>query len=301
MLRNPFDYNIADEKNRNKILKKLELKYDFLNIGVLSKSLLGRDIPYIQIGNPNNQVLFAAAFHGTEWLTSLLMLHFTKQLSESIMKKETISEIRIGEFLRNRGLFILPCVNPDGVEISLHGISAAGRFKSLVEDVSNGDTSNWNTNARGVDINHNFDAGWDALHKMEQEAGIVGPAKTRYGGKFPESELETQAITSLCRFADIRHAIAFHSQGKEIYWDYGTYTPKKSELMARIMAASSGYKASHPEGLAVGGGFKDWFIKELGRPAFTIEIGKGKNPLPISDLKDIYYDLEEILVLSIIM
>ncbi len=301
MLRGPFDYNIADEKNRSKLLRKLELKYDFINIGVLSQSLLDRDIPYIQIGNPKNQVLLAGAFHGMEWLTSLLLLHFTKELCKSIVKKETISEIRIADFLNTRGVFILPCVNPDGVEISLHGLSAAGRFKSLVQEVSKGDTSNWNSNARGVDINHNFDAGWEFLHKREQDAGIIGPAKTRYGGKFPESELETQALTSICRFANIRSAFAFHSQGEEIYWDYGDYTPEKSELMARVMSASSGYKASRPEGLAVGGGFKDWFIKEFRRPAFTIEIGKGKNPLPIKDLESIYYTLEELLVLSIIM
>lgn len=301
MLKSPFNYNISDEKNRNKLLTKIKSMYHFVNIGVLSKSLLNRPIPYIQIGNPKNQVLLAGAFHGTEWLTSLLLLHFTKQLCESITTKKMISKIQIGEFFKTRGVFILPCVNPDGVEISLHGVGSSGKFRDLVEKASGGDTTNWNANARGVDINHNFDADWDSVHKKEQESGIIGPSKTRYGGKFPESEPETQAITSLCRFSNTRHAFAFHSQGQEIYWDYGKYTPQNSKIMTKIMAMSSGYTAAQPEGLAIGGGFKDWFIKEFRRPAFTIEIGKGKNPLPISDLEDIYYTLEELLVLSIIM
>ena len=117
----------------------------------------------------------------------------------------------------------------------------------------------------------------------------------------PESEIETQLLTNLCRKVNFRHVIAFHSQGEEIYWNYKDYTPKKSFLMANILGKTSGYKVSEPEGLAVGGGFKDWFIKEFKKPAFTIEIGKGKNPLPIDDIVDVYKKLEKALVFSTIM
>jgi len=36
-------------------------------------------------------------------------------------------------------------------------------------------------------------------------------------------------------------------------------------------------------------------------PAFTIEIGNGKNPLPISDLEGIYERLKQMLLISIVM
>ena len=91
------------------------------------------------------------------------------------------------------------------------------------------------------------------------------------------------------------------SQGEEIYWDFGERTPEKSRLMAQVLAASSGYEMSEPEAIATGGGFKDWFISCFCRPAFTIEIGKGENPLPLSDLPGIHRTLEEMLVFSIIM
>ena len=71
--------------------------------------------------------------------------------------------------------------------------------------------------------------------------------------------------------------------------------------MAEIMGATSGYAVADPEGLASHGGFKDWFISCFCRPAFTIEIGKGENPLPLSDLPGIHRTLEEMLVFSIIM
>lgn len=296
-----FNRVIPNEKNRKEIFEYLESEYQFLNHGIIASSLCGRTIDYIQIGNPHEQVLFAGAFHGMEWLTTLLLLRLTEDICNTIENRQAISSIHIDRFLKKRGLIIIPCVNPDGVEISLYGSKAAYKYKDLVDKISNYDTSRWQANARGVDLNHNFDAGWNELHSLEISKGILGPAITRYGGKHPESEPESSAIARLCRYSHIRHAIAFHSQGEEIYWDFSDKTPKNSRLMADIMAMSSGYKVSTPEGLAVGGGFKDWFIKAFMRPAFTVEIGKGTNPLPIDDIDDIYDRLKEMLILSIIM
>ena len=159
----------------------------------------------------------------------------------------------------------------------------------------------WQANARGVDLNHNYDAGWEALHRMEREAGITGPGPTRFGGPCPESEIETQLVTALCRRVPFRRALAFHSQGEEIYWNFGPCTPACAYPLGRVFAMSSGYLLSAPEGLAVGGGFKDWFLSCFGRPAYTVEIGRGKNPLPLSDLSAVYSRLEEMLLLSVLL
>lgn len=159
----------------------------------------------------------------------------------------------------------------------------------------------WQANARGVDINHNFNAGWHVLRELEKAAGITGPAPTRYGGECPESEPETRAICRLCREYNIMRGYSFHSQGEEIYYKYGANTPPLSHLMACLLAQSSGYRVALPRGLAGHGGFKDWFIDELHRPAFTLEIGKGANPLPISELIPVYNKLREALALGVIM
>ena len=58
----------------------------------------------------------------------------------------------------------------------------------------------------------------------------------------------------------------------------------------------TGYIISSPEGLAVGGGFKDWFIEKFQKPGFTIEIGKGENPLPIDEFENIYSALKSTLM-----
>lgn len=67
------------------------------------------------------------------------------------------------------------------------------------------------------------------------------------------------------------------------------------------MAAESGYALEVPTGLSVGGGFKDWFIDEFSRPGFTLEIGKGQNPLPICTMSRLYSQIREPLVLAGIM
>ena len=66
--------------------------------------------------------------------------------------------------------------------------------------------------------------------------------------------------------------------------------------MAECFAALSGYKVSRPDGIASYGGYKDWVIDSHGIPAFTIECGKGENPLPDSDLESVYKKTEPILL-----
>ena len=99
----------------------------------------------------------------------------------------------------------------------------------------------------------------------------------------------------------MRHVLAFHSQGEEICWRYGERTPARAEKMAQIFAASSGYSMEYPSGLASHGGFKDWFIDRFGRCGFTMEIGRGKNPLDPAELDTIYERIEEIMMLAVIL
>lgn len=289
-----------DQHFREKLIFDIQKKYDFISIEVLGKSYCKRDIFSMKIGNQNNACLLVGGIHGMEWLTSLLLLIFIDKICQAMRCNSKIYDMDLKNFLRKNGVCFVPCLNPDGTEISIHGSKCAKDYANTVEKISNGNTNIWQSNARGVDLNHNFDAKWEELNILEKKNGITGPAPTRFGGEFPESEIETQILVELCKENNYRHAIAFHSQGEEIYWNFGDKQPENSFLLAKLFSNLSGYKLSQPEGLAVGGGFKDWFIEKFNKPAFTIEIGKGKNPLPISDVPDIYSKLEKMLVFSII-
>lgn len=295
-----FETN-ADNTNRMMTSSRLLKMYPFLSCSTIGYSRVNRPIRAFRLGNEHEQVLLCGGFHGMEWITTQLLFKYIDEVCRCVIKGKSLSGLKISRFLNKRGLIIIPCINPDGVEIAINGAKSAGEYACLVEKLSKGNTANWQANAAGVDINHNFDADWQNVKKNEIANGFIMPGPTRYGGEKPESEPETQVIATFCRNNNIRHALAFHSQGEEIYWNFGENTPSKSKLMADIMARSSGYVATQPEGIAVGGGFKDWFISELKKPAFTIEVGKGENPLPISHLNSIYETLEEMITLSVIM
>ena len=56
-----------------------------------------------------------------------------------------------------------------------------------------------------------------------------------------------------------------------------------------------GYELCRPEGTAAYGGLSDWYTAEFARPAFTLECGRGQNPLPLADYFKIYAGLREVL------
>lgn len=293
----------AKEYSYNEILKiiyQLEEKYNFIDVFSIGKSVLGRPIPAIKIGVADNTVLYAGGFHGCERLTVTTLLLFAEEFAYSLANNIDYSLSNARNALFGKSIIIVPCVNPDGYEISLNGITTAGNRTELIKEYNgNNNIKLWNANARGVDINHNFNAGWDLCQKIEIEQGITGPAPRKYGGAHPESEPETQALTKLVRENNILQVLAIHSQGEEIYWQFGNNTPQKGFDLAKLYESASGYIAAQPEPSASYAGFKDWFIGEYSKPGFTLEIGMGENPLDPADLHSIYEKLKQLFLLSV--
>ena len=265
------------------------------------KTALGRKIPVLVLGDAKHSALFVGATHGSEWLTALLLLRFYDEVCSCFENGLCFCGIDVGKAVAVRGISIIPVLNPDGVEINLSGSSGALNSKERVKRLSKGDYRHWNANSSGVDLNHNFGAGWNKLRILEHKAGIYGPAPRQYGGPRPFSEPETRAVCGFCSTFDVMRLWSFHSQGEEIYWYYGKNTPLKSRNIAERISALSGYKMLEPTGLASHGGLKDWYIENFCRPGFTVEIGRGENPLPIDDLDAIYEKLKRALAEMLIL
>ncbi len=288
-------------RDLSKLIDAVTEKYPFIRRFSIGKSCLNKDITALRIGRAKNCMLFAAGIHGSEHITTNIIMYFLYELASALYTDSRIGSVRVSKALKDCGVIIVPMVNPDGCDIAINGISYAGRFSELVRRTSKGDTAHWNANARGVDINHNFSAGFKEVKALERKSGFFSAGPTRFGGNYPESEPETAALCALCRNINIRHAVALHTQGEVIYWNYGNHNPRSSEQMAQIMATASGYALDIPEGIAYGAGFKDWFIEEFNRPAFTVEAGLGENPLDIKTAHEIYERLKSMLTLCAIM
>lgn len=291
------EYSINEVFNQ---IYSLGEQFPFLNVYQIGKSVLGRPILAVRIGVRDDCILYAGGFHGSERLTVLTNLLFIEDFCTSLRDDTNFSLSSAKNAICNKSIIVVPCVNPDGYEIALNGVQTAGASAGKISQINgNNDIKFWNANANGVDINHNFDAGFDKIKEIERADGITGPSPRRYGGERPNSEPETQAMVNLVERNNINLAIAWHSQGEEIYWQYGENTPEKSYRLAQLFSTASGYRVAEPAPTASHAGFKDWFIDKWGKPGFTIEIGKGQNPLDPGGIYAIYENLKELMLLSI--
>lgn len=278
-------------------------RYPVLRPAVIGRSVLGREIPALLLsaGGEGQAVLMAAAFHGQEWLTALCALRLCEELCAAERGRCSLCDVPVHKALRDRQIWFVPLANPDGVEIARYGSIAAGGYAASAAQAGADIPGVWQTNARGVDINHNFNAGWAQMQVLAQKNDKISAGRRYFCGPEPESEPETRALTDLCRRCDFRHVVALHSQGEEIYWSYGHHTPARSRMMARVLSAASGYAMAEPSEMAAHGGFKDWFIDHYHRPGFTLELGQGRNPLPVAAFEEIYEKAREMLVLSVLL
>lgn len=263
----------------------------------LGKSVLSRTIPAVKFGSGSRSYLYIGAHHGCEWITSVVLLCFIEEMMDSLYKDTSEYGIKLADMLNSHSIYVIPMLNPDGVEYAINGINENNPlYERLRAQFSNSDFSRWQANARGIDLNHNYDAGFYEYKKIEGELGIYGPSPTRYGGCFPESEPEVKALCRLIRCdPTIKAVLTLHSQGKEIYYTSRGKCPLGAQRIARILSAFTSYSLSVPTGAAAYGGLTDWLIEELDIPSFTIECGLGKNPLPLNDYVQIYQDLRRVL------
>ena len=275
--------------------------YPFLEITYIGTSILGRGIPMVTLGNSKlaeRSVLYVGCHHAMEWITSSVLLRFICEYCESYVAERRMYGIRMEHLFRSRRIRIIPQLNVDGADIEINGAGNSPLRERLISMNGSEDFKMWQANARGVDLNHNYDAGFEEYKRIEAAEGIFSGCPSRYSGESPESEPECAFLANLLRFSnDIKLLLTLHTQGEEIYCSGGERIPRCIGIARRI-EQMTGYRLVSPKGSAAYGGLTDWYIREIGRPAFTLECGKGENPLPLSDLSYIYIKLRELLFTS---
>ncbi len=280
-------------------LRELADNHPVVGLSYLGTSLLNRPIPLITLGDKSAEksVLYVATHHACESICTSVLLRYIKEYVSAYERFGQICQINMHYLNKMRKIYIVPMLNPDGVEYRLRGIEEDNPIKERVIAYNGGEDFNlWQANARGVDLNHNYNAYFDEYKHLERERCIVA-GRTKYSGEFAESEPETSALCNFIRYnRDTLDAVlSLHTQGEEIYYSSRGKMPKKSFHVSKILAKMTGYELGEPSDTACYGGLTDWLINELDMPAFTIECGKGENPLPVSQIPTIYTSLRELL------
>ena len=249
------------------------------NIGknVLAHSILGREIPYFTLGSGERAVLYVGAHHGTDAATAQVLLDFVEEYATLLEKNAQVYGRRMRYVDTYCKIIVVPMLNPDGVEYATHGVARENPLRERVVAMNGGsDFSAWRANARGVDLHHNYNAGFDVYKAKEYENGVPCGAPSRYSGEFPESEPETAA---LCRFLrrsreEIKGVISLHASGERIFCSCADKLSAKSLAVGRVLQRATGYRLVSPTELSALGGLSDWCIEQLGRPAYTLACGK---------------------------
>lgn len=207
------------------------------NLVAIGTSVAGRPIEVIRFGTgPSARMIVADIHGGNEWNTASLadeMIQYIKEHPEIIPANDT--------------LYILRSLNPDGLARVL---GPDGRV-----------------NENGVDLNRNWDAGWQA----EWDRDGCWDYRQTTGGDYPNSEPETQTLANFVLAVTVDALISYHSAALGIF--PGGLPPDQLSLnLAEQIAAVSDYPYPPKDtGCIYAGGLVDFMVLQ-GIPSVDVEL-----------------------------
>ncbi len=286
------DVPMTAERNIATILA-LTKRYPFLRSEELTKTAYGRPIRTLVLGNGPRRVLYTAGHHANEWIAVPILLKFAEDFAEALESGGKIYGVSAADLAGTATIYMVPMVNPDGVDLVTGGIRPgeeqyedARRLAANYPQIPF--PEGWKANLLGVDLNLNYPAGWLQARENKFSQGYTRPGPRDYVGKAPLDQIESRTLAGYTETVNPERVLAFHSQGEEIYWQYRDIFVIGAKALGERLAQVSGYTLAETPFLSAFAGFKDWFINFFRRPGYTVEVGKGKNPLPISDFPGIY-------------
>lgn len=287
-------------------ISSFETVFPFIEVGSIGKSVMGKDIPYLRIGTGKKEVFYSGSIHANEWICTPVIMKFIERLALAYVNDAYIYGYLARNILNSVSIYIVPLCNPDGVDLVTNAIDKNSNFYKSAENISKNYESiafpsGWKANIEGVDLNLQFPASWEKAKEIKFAQGFTSPAPRDFVGTAPLVAPEAIAMYRFTLAHNFRLILAYHTQGRVIYWRYLDFLPPASYYIGQRFSASSGYDLEDTPFSSSFAGYKDWFIQSYNLPGFTIECGLGTNPLPISQFNTIYAENEGILVLGAVL
>lgn len=211
------------------------------------------------------EVLFLGCHHAREWISVEVPYRAGKYLLENYS-----ADPEIRRLVDASEVWIVPLVNPDGLEYSIRTYRYWRKNRRFNADGS-----------FGVDLNRNYGQAWG----LDDEGSSPDPISGIYRGTSPFSEPEARAVRDLVLKKNFRAVVSFHSYGQVILYPW-SYTQKPAaekallagiaDRMAALMESVHGrlYETGQ-SGLDLylsNGDAMDWMLAVSGAPSFTIEL-----------------------------
>ena len=275
--------------------------YPFCRTELLTTTAFQRPVRTLVIGEGPRKVIYSAAHHANEWITALVLLKFAEELAEAIQNGGQMFGVDAGKISRTATIYVVPMVDPDGVDLVVGAIRPGDIQYDLAQRLAENYPAiafpdGWKANLLGVDLNLQYPAGWLQAREIKFSQGFTQPGPRDYVGRAPLNQFESRALSGYTEAIDPALVLAYHSQGKEIYWQFKDIVVDGARELGEEFARVSGYSLTEVPYNSSFAGYKDWFIQQFRRPGYTIEVGEGRNPLPLSQFDEIYRDNLGILV-----
>jgi len=284
----------------------LKTVYPFIRTDYIGSSAMCKPIPYIRIGTGPREVFYNASFHANEWINTPVIMRFAENLLRAYVSNTNIQGYNARNILRDISIYIVPMVNPDGVDLVTGAIKKDSDAYVSAEQIARDYPfipfpQGWKANIRGIDLNLQFPANWERAREIKFSQGFVSPAPRDYVGPAPLTASESCAVYKFTLAHDFRLTLSYHTQGSVIFWQYLDYNPANAYFIGTQFSRVSGYSLEQTPYESSFAGYKDWYIQAYNRPGYTVESGYGTNPLPISQFDKIYGDNEGIFVLGAVL
>ena len=285
----------------DRMILEIVSTYPFCRTEVMASTAFQRPLRTLVIGTGPRKVIYSAAHHANEWITSLVLLKFAEEFAQAIQAGGQIFDRDARALAEAVTIYMVPMVDPDGVDLVVGAIGPGNIQYDLAQRLAQDYPSipfpeGWKANLLGVDLNLQYPAGWLQAREIKFSQGFTRPGPRDYVGRAPLNQFESRAMAGYTEYIDPALVLAYHAQGKEIYWQFKDYEVPGAEELGQKLAEVSGYSLTTvPENSAYAG-YKDWFIQNFRKPGYTIEVGQGENPLPLSQFDEIYRDNLGILV-----
>jgi len=299
------------------LLHTLQENYsDIMLLESIGTTYEGRNIWMVKLSDNVNEdedelgVLLMGAHHGNEKPSFEALIFFIQHMLKNYGKENTDddedgqinedlidgldndgdglvdedpSEDRVRNVIDNTQIFLIPMVNPDGVEYTDNRNDGWRKNRAPKE----GQTGNI-----GVDLNRNYAYKWelyDIFPALYGDLWTSNPESWNYRGEYPFSENETTAVKNFVESEDINISLSYHSYGEFIIYPWmhtSQYTPDENLFISigEGMASISKYDFNKGKGTLIPwpggtiGTSENWLYGERNILSFTIELCKTRAP-----------------------
>lgn len=138
-------------------INSLKSLYPFIEVGNIGKSILGKEIPYIKLGKGEKEVFYSASYHANEWITSVLLMKFIADYCYTYQRNLTIFNYSTRMLFEMVSIYIVPMVNPDGVDLVTGEIEKNSTIYNFAKNIASNFpqipfVDGWKANIRGESL-----------------------------------------------------------------------------------------------------------------------------------------------------